>query len=404
MALSIGSRVIVPWMFPTTPPKYRKGVVRWLGKIEDVDRVGIELDTRHGANDGLMCGVRYFQCERFFGILAFECNVKIDPDFLAKTTAQEMGNLFVYWFSIPLLNSICKGATKKPVAFTEEVQLRIAANRAKALLLMQSTMYQQIVPVLKEATCSQEMVHVQRLQEQKPEVEKPAHGNIPANKPQPRVVLAAKLKQKTKAVQGFTQAELTSPPPRKRKVAVDERATTIEPKSTVARRRLGTPPCPCKAVQHDFPFAFRFGSRSLELCVRRCENSETTLVFSLLNRGSMVPGSAVVSTKEIAPRFASFTFDVVGQQEAAVAEVAMRTIFLFLQLQSPEVPYFENTVWNNSERTCTKLQFSTFLKNVDLFQGMHGSTEMASGVEETRRKISLLLQQYICGGIVDIRS
>jgi len=218
------------------------------------------------------------------------------------------------------------------------------------------------------------------------------------------VVLVEKLEQKTKAVQGFTQAELTSPPPRKRKVAFDERATTMEAKSTVARKRLGTPPCPCKTVQHDFPFAFRFGSRSLELCVRPCDNSETTLVFSMLNKGSIVPGSAVVSTKDLAPRFVSFTFDVVGQQEAAVAEVAMRAIFLFFQLQSPNVTYFYNTVWEKTERTCTKLEFSTFLKNVNLFQGMEGSIQMVSGVVETRREILLLLKQYICGSIVDIRS
>jgi len=404
MALSIGSRVIVPWMFPTTPPKYKKGVVRWIGKIEDVDRVGIELDTPNGWNDGLMSGVRYFQCERPYGILAFKYQVKIDPDFIAKTTAQEKGNLFLYLFSLPLLNSICKVAAKNPVVFPEEVQLRIAANRARALLLMRSTMSQKIVPALIEATSSQEMVHVQRLQEQKPEVQIPPHGNMAANKPQPRVVLVEKLEQKTKAVQGFTQAELTSPLPRKRKVADDVRATTIEAKSTVARKRLGTPPCPCKTVQHDFPFAFRFGSRSLELCVRPCDNSETTLVFSMLNKGSIVPGSAVVSTKDLAPRFVSFTFDVVGQQEAAVAEVAMRAIFLFFQLQSPNVTYFYNTVWEKTERTCTKLEFSTFLKNVNLFQGMEGSIQMVSGVVETRREILLLLKQYICGSIVDIRS
>ena len=282
--------------------------------------------------------------------------------------------------------------------------MRIAANRAKALLLLQKTMSQQMVPVQKEATSSQERVEVTYMrQEKKTHVHKPAHGNMAAKKPQSRVQVQ-KLEQKTTAVQDSTQAKLTSPPPRKRKLDDDERATTREAKSTVVRRDLETPPRPCQTVQQNFPFAFQFGSNILQLLVRRCDKSDTTLVFSMLNKGSMVSGSAIVSTKDLAPRFASFTFGVVGKLEAAVAEVAMRTIFLFFQLQSPKVQYFYNTVWQNSERTCTKHEFSSFLKNIDLFQGMEGTTEIASGVEETRGTIALFLRQDVYGKIIDVRS
>ena len=58
-----------------TPPLMtgtRKGTLRFLGETDFAKGVwaGIELDERHGKNDGSVSGKRYFTCRALYGLFA----------------------------------------------------------------------------------------------------------------------------------------------------------------------------------------------------------------------------------------------------------------------------------------------------------------------------------------------
>jgi hypothetical protein len=272
---------------------------------------------------------------------------------------------------------------------TAGVMARIAENRAKALKLL-------------EANKAQEMVQVQYIPDEK-------ITNVQQAAKVPHLNVQLRLEKKATHVKPTSKGKMsssTSSPNRKRKLS-DEGIATKETKPNLVRIRAKTSSRPCKSIQAAFPHSFTFGTRDLELYVEYDDNSngynegsDTTLIFSILERGIKLAGSAVVSTKDVsAPRLVSFTFDVVGA--APVSEVALRSIFLFLKLQFPAALYVENTVWMKSERSCSKFQFAQFLKGLQLFQDIEGDTEWLPDVKTIRRIIASFLSAFP-GHIVDV--
>jgi len=290
---------------------------------------------------------------------------------------------------------------------TAGVMARIAENRAKALKLL-------------EANKAQEMVQVQYIPDEK-------ITNVQQAAKVPHLNVQLRLEKKATHVKPTSKGKMsssTSSPNRKRKLSdegiatketkpnlvrklSDEGIATKETKPNLVRIRAKTSSRPCKSIQAAFPHSFTFGTRDLELYVEYDDNSngynegsDTTLIFSILERGIKLAGSAVVSTKDVsAPRLVSFTFDVVGA--APVSEVALRSIFLFLKLQFPAALYVENTVWMKSERSCSKFQFAQFLKGLQLFQDIQGDTEWLPDVKTIRRIIASFLSAFP-GHIVDV--
>jgi len=239
---------------------------------------------------------------------------------------------------------------------TAGVMARIAENRAKAFKLL-------------EANKAQEMVQVQYIPDEK-------ITNVQQAAKVPHLNVQLRLEKKATHVKPTSKGKMsssTSSPNRKRKLS-DEGIATKETKPNLVRIRAKTSSRPCKSIQAAFPHSFTFGTRDLELYVEYDDNSngynegsDTTLIFSILERGIKLAGSAVVSTKDVsAPRLVSFTFDVVGA--APVSEVALRSIFLFLKLQFPAALYVENTVWMKSERSCSHNKTSQNIFFAHLFR------------------------------------
>ena len=180
---------------------------------------------------------------------------------------------------------------------------------------------------------------------------------------------------------------------------------------TQREKRAGTEHRLCSDVEHEFPFAFRYGGNALQLTVRENTNSsffgsregpEITYVFQFLQRGEIMVGSAEVSTK-YRPRLMNFRFDVTEKTERGIAELALRAIIWFVKLQCPQASQFDYDVFGQNDRhpSCTKMHLKDFLKSVDLFQSTHQSAELlqVSSVAP-REKIVVFLGDRINGRII----
>ena len=353
-----------------------EGLVKFFGLTTFAPGVwiGVQLDAAEGLNNGSIDGVYYFSCEPKYGV------------FVRHHTVVRLGGIIV----------MSDEKDKRP-AFTQDQKERIKKNREAALALKKSqeaanTLLQlhNVVRVLPAVMMNQAAVKVKRVAF----VEMPdtGVGKVKANAPTSDVRKRKFSVKDSSTNPGCkTTRAVSMGNPRKM-----ERNTKIGRACT--EHRL------CHDVHNDFPFEFRYGRNALRLVVRENTSSRpenTTYIFSFLQQGQIMAGSAEVSTK-ITPRLMNFRFDVTNEIEAGIAELALRAIILFMKLQCPGASQFDNDVMDANDRhpSCTKQHLKDFLKKVDLFQRTNRAAEVYSDCAGARKKIFDFLEDRINGRII----
>jgi len=155
----------------------------------------------------------------------------------------------------------------------------------------------------------------------------------------------------------------------------------------------------CHEVHNEFPFGFQYGGNTMHLVVRANNPSllgsrqgpETTYIFSFIQRGEVMDGSAEVSTKDV-PRLMNFKFDVISKEKTSIAELALRAIIWFVKLHCPRESQFDNDVHDRIDRhhLCSKKHLKDFLTKVKLFQRTNKSTELLQDCAPREKVIAFL--------------